>query len=368
MVHEHAAQRAAPESYLANKGSILDELDRSLGYSAPPAVEFIFVENVLPDFGSSWIGLGFGHAALRYTLPSGEQRLVNITRGGAGGVETSTPLVQFFEDPADYLFGTEGQGGIFSRSICLVRVQHWDPDSVLAMDHWLRGVAHAFQRENEHALARVSFNHCGALMDALRLIFGLEEQGITGNCSNWTSNALLLGGLTKRQHSFPKAIVADMVDHLILDRERNQGRQGGVHVAYLDRAGGLRRPVPSKLRRRAWHSMVAPFYFLKTWLYWDLRRFADVVVCVEREQAAGEEGNASGARVRAVISKGDAWRPAWSRTNVLVRMFHSIAVAALCVAFVVDPAHVWLIPCTLTAYIARLFFVLVFLLLNALWN
>jgi len=108
LVNEPAASREAPEGYLENKGTVLSELDAFLGYSTPPAIEYVFVENVLPDFGLRWFGVGFGHAAVRYTLPSGEQRLVNITRGGAGGIEADTPLVQIYEDPADYLFGVDG--------------------------------------------------------------------------------------------------------------------------------------------------------------------------------------------------------------------------------------------------------------------
>mmetsp|Transcript_5052 Transcript_5052/g.14881 ORF Transcript_5052/g.14881 Transcript_5052/m.14881 type:complete len:386 (+) Transcript_5052:23-1180(+) len=284
MVHERAAQNIVPETYLLNKASCLRELDAALGHSGPPAVEYVFVESLLPDFGNRWVGVGFGHAAVRYTLPSGQQRLVNVTRGGAGGVESDTPLVQIYEDPADYYFGSNGNGGIFSRSVCLVRVQHWDADSVLAMDHWFRGVAHAFQRVNEDAQAKVGFNHCGALLDTARVVLGLSETGITGNCSNWTSQAMVLGGLSKRIHSFPKAILVDMVDHLLLDRARkdaDKAREPLVQIAYLDRAGQLRRPKPSSVRHAVWHSMVAPFYLLKTWLYWVLCRYGDVIVSME---------------------------------------------------------------------------------------
>lgn len=365
LVNEPAASREDPEVYLRNKATILSDIDTFLGYDGPPTIEYVFVENVLPDFGVRCAGVAFGHAAVRYTLPTGEQRVVNITRGGAGGVETETPLVQIYEDPADYLFGVNGQRGIFARSICLVRVHAWDEDSVLAMDHWFKGVAHAFQRENAEATAKVGFGHCGAMADTLRLILGFGETGITGNCSNWISQALVLGGVAKRLHTFPKAIVVDMLEHLLLDRRR-QDKAGGqsprVRIVYLERANEFRQPKPSRVRGLRWGAAVAPFYWLKTWLYWDLRRFADATVSIEARSAE------AGGGVGAVIRPGAAYRPWWSREYSLARWFHSIVIFVICLAFTMDPLSWWApVPEWASGVIARLFVVLVFLLLNAHW-
>jgi len=234
---------------------------------------------------------------------------------------------------------------------------------VLAMDHWFKGVAHAFQRENAEATARVGFGHCGAMADTLRLIFGLGETGITGNCSNWVSQALLLGGVARRLHTFPKAIVVDMVEHLLLDRRKRDaatGRTPQVRLIYLDRANEFRQPKPSRVRRQVWPALVAPFYWLKSWLYWDLRRFADATVTIEARPAQ------DGGGVTAAIRTGAGYRPWWSREYLLARSFHSIVIGLICVAFAFDPLNWWSpIPTWANAFIARLLVVMVFLLLNA---
>ena len=40
-------------------------------------------------------------------------------------------------DWQDYLFGTDGRGGIFSRSICTVRVERFDDECVRLLDAYL---------------------------------------------------------------------------------------------------------------------------------------------------------------------------------------------------------------------------------------
>jgi hypothetical protein len=69
---------------IANKSSMLAEIDAALGVDSPPAVEYLLV---LPPplywlpppfsgFGLDWNN--YGHSAVRYTLPTGEQKVMNI--------------------------------------------------------------------------------------------------------------------------------------------------------------------------------------------------------------------------------------------------------------------------------------------------
>jgi hypothetical protein len=68
---------------------------------------------------------------VRYTLPGGEQRLVNICRPG-GRYE----LIETYKDPADYLLGVDGHGGLMGRDIVTIRVEDWDPHAIMAMHHY----------------------------------------------------------------------------------------------------------------------------------------------------------------------------------------------------------------------------------------
>ena len=132
----HHAAHTVSEKDIANKATILDEIDQFFGYDRPPAVEFVLVETVTPDVplvpscaplrscGWGGWGLSFGHAACRYTMPDGKTKLVNITKGT--GEDGEGDLVEFWENPADYYFGVRGEhgkGGVFSRPMALIRVQ-----------------------------------------------------------------------------------------------------------------------------------------------------------------------------------------------------------------------------------------------------
>jgi hypothetical protein len=78
--HVHkASPRQIPEKFglpdgaeIDNKDCIMAHIDRAIGTGKPPAVEFIFCEPYLTRFGS-WNKNPFGHACVRYTLPSGQQ-------------------------------------------------------------------------------------------------------------------------------------------------------------------------------------------------------------------------------------------------------------------------------------------------------
>jgi hypothetical protein len=83
-----------------NYSTVLKEVDDLLT-GAPPAIEYLFV---CPFRNKEFLGIGlgspYGHAAVRYTLPSGEQRVMNIVKNVDGN-----KLVNFV-DPTEYLYGT----------------------------------------------------------------------------------------------------------------------------------------------------------------------------------------------------------------------------------------------------------------------
>jgi hypothetical protein len=67
-----------------NKDDVLKEIDDLLT-GKPPAIEYLFV---CPFRNTSLFGIGlgspYGHAAVRYTLPSGEQFVMNIVKNANG--------------------------------------------------------------------------------------------------------------------------------------------------------------------------------------------------------------------------------------------------------------------------------------------
>lgn len=64
-------------SPIENKDTILQDVDRALGYDSPPALEYVLVQPFsvvrLPftNIGFGWNQ--YGHSVVRYTLPNGRQ-------------------------------------------------------------------------------------------------------------------------------------------------------------------------------------------------------------------------------------------------------------------------------------------------------
>ena len=126
---------------IANKASVLDEVDRALGVQRPPDLEVILTDHLTCiDSQLSILThsafLRFGHVAVRYTTSDGTQRLMNIL--GALD-EAGTRRMVNFVAPDDYLYGTEGwdswaqQGGAYNRDIIGVRVERCTPGATDAM-------------------------------------------------------------------------------------------------------------------------------------------------------------------------------------------------------------------------------------------
>ena len=63
---------------ISNMRTIMGEIDAALGVSGPPAIEYIFCDAYGKERETTWQWLyrniaNFGHALVRYTLPTGEQ-------------------------------------------------------------------------------------------------------------------------------------------------------------------------------------------------------------------------------------------------------------------------------------------------------
>lgn len=249
---------------LANKGWVLPEVDRTLGVSRPPALEYIFVRplSMLKLFGRGTGTNPYGHAAVRYTLPSGEQKVMNIV--GASGRE----LVNFLK-PEDYLYGTgvfdEGseQGGVYNRGMVSVRVERLPDEQVLALDRFyeeLKGRAETGDAKFSLALSDI-LNFMAILIPG--------HQAEQGNCARWTSKGLCEAALLSAPSLWPKLVWIKLYEAF---KKRDPAN---VHVVSYRR---IKHAVRTYGRGADPAGLVAPFRWWKARTYWDLERFADAVV------------------------------------------------------------------------------------------
>ncbi|KAF0693517.1 Aste57867_15543 [Aphanomyces stellatus] len=246
----------------------LSDIDTFLGRSKPPAIEYIVVEVLVHKCPLHPSQLGrWAHSAVRYTLPCGKQKLVNICRP-----EEGHQLIEFYDDPEDYILGYQGKGGIFSRDICSIRIEDVHPDSMRALDHHFQAISHRFKADGKGC----SFEITGGFWENLvREVFHLPSKP-SGNCARWVSKGLVYANVLKRQSMFPKAIWVEMLENQSANNAHN------VNVVYYRRLKGKVKEKPhlttgfSFTSFKAW--LLFPTDVIQSWLYWDMSCFANVIV------------------------------------------------------------------------------------------
>ncbi|MBI5241513.1 MAG: hypothetical protein HY926_13655 [Elusimicrobia bacterium] len=272
---------------ISNKDTVLGEVDRSLGRKAPPALEYIFVKPLATlrlDRGSGTGTNPYGHAVVRYTMPDGTQKVMNIV--GAKGRQ----LVNFLK-PEDYLYGTgvfdsgSEQGGVYNRGMVSVRIEELPAEQLLALDRYYTELA-ARAQAGEAAFKLLIGRVLNLAARALRLSWPEF-----GNCALWTSKGLAAAGILDKPTPWPKHILVDL-----LEKYRAQD-PGNVHVVSYHR---IAHAVQTYGKPAETHGLVAPLHLLKTIKYWDLERFADAKVEVPEGSMtarAGVPGPSRGAPV-----------------------------------------------------------------------
>eukprot|EP01113_Clastostelium_recurvatum_P045622 TRINITY_DN7859_c0_g1_i2.p1 TRINITY_DN7859_c0_g1~~TRINITY_DN7859_c0_g1_i2.p1 ORF type:complete len:393 (-),score=51.15 TRINITY_DN7859_c0_g1_i2:72-1250(-) len=318
-----------------NKRTILSSIDAALGVKKPPAVEFIFVEpwlalGVFKSFGLSINP--FGHAAIRYTMPSGEQKVMNIV--GVGGSE-----MVYFMPPEEYFYGTgnvEGseQRGMYNRNMVSVRIENWPDDKIEDMDYYFRRLQRRYRekRTRYHMSPLVGF-----LVNFAReyapLPLHLAERG---NCAWWTSKGLAEADLTDWPRAWPKAIWVDLFESLgplpapsplptadtpLHDPSTSSPspsqpiHNDNVHVVSYRR-------IPHAFLsygKPGWtFSGVTPGYLLHNLAYRNLESFANVIVEVPQ-----------GSSTAVVVPQADPKRPSFWRHNRFYIMAGTLAVVSV---------------------------------------
>ncbi|KAL6075885.1 Transmembrane protein [Balamuthia mandrillaris] len=270
---------------VSNKTTVLREVDAVLGRDKPPAVEFIFVEPY-SDFAFPIIGgyglsrNPYGHAAVRYTLPWGEEVVMNIV-----GLPGQT-MVNFLR-PEEYFFGTKSweegaeQGGIYNRNMATVRIEEWPAEQILDMHNYFQKL----QRKGFQKTAKFSLL-LSPLYNGLAswLPWRLAERG---NCARFTSAGLVEGGLLYRPTMWPKSIWVQLFETQARcqapscssspSSSSSSSSSPNVNVVYFRRVRHVQRTYGSEARAIG---AVAPLHSLGNILYFDLERYANAVVDV----------------------------------------------------------------------------------------
>jgi hypothetical protein len=300
---------AAGGSEISNKASVLAEIDRALGVNKPPAVEYIFVEPYA-DFGLPFSTYGFsrnpyGHAAVRYTLPNGEQKLMNIVG------QPHKEMVNFL-DPSDYLYGTcfdngAEQGGVYNRTMISVRIEELPAEQILQMHEYYDRL----KRKEVEKGAKFSLLF-SPLYNFLAgwLPMALAERG---NCARYTSKGLEEGRIIKNASMWPKSLWVELFE------EHGRNNPDNVHVVTYRQVRHAKRAYGADSRSI---SAVAPFNSMANILYFNLERFANVVVEVPMNSVRAE--------VRLVEKPA---RPSWWRHHRFSLTTVTIASALLLMGF-----------------------------------
>lgn len=303
-----------------NLETILAEIDASLGVKKPPAVEFLFV---CPYRTIELLGVGFGspygHAAIRYTLPQGGSG--SDDRGDSGSDDrgdggkpqksivmnivknvSNRSMVNFVE-ANEYLYGVNSfddgaqQGGAYNRRIVSVRIEEWDDDLVQDLHYFYEKLKRKEQKES------VTFNLIlGPILNFFRnhLPFGLTWAE-RGNCARWTSSGLVFSDLVNFPHIWPKQIWINLFERWGRKDRKNVHVVVYEHIPHAKQTYGDGTPL--------WLESVSPLSIVYNWSYFDLKKFADVVVTVP-------EGT-----TKAIITKQENplepsfWR--WRKTEIL---------------------------------------------------
>jgi len=252
-----------------NKHTILSEIDRSLGVTKPPAIEFIFVEpyasmKVMPGVGLS--RNPYGHAAIRYTLPDGTQKVMNIV-----GFPTEKSQMVNFVPPEEYFFGTsqffEGceQMGVYNRSFVSVRIENYPADKIMDLDYYFNKLQRR-AREKQAEYSLITSKIWNFLREWLPWSLKIAERG---NCALWTSKGLVEADLVRWPSTWPKSIWVDLYENWGKNDKTN------VHVVSYRRVNQAQLSYGKPLYTP---SVVEPLNTLQNLSYLNLEKFADVIV------------------------------------------------------------------------------------------
>ncbi|TPX61141.1 hypothetical protein SpCBS45565_g07322 [Spizellomyces sp. 'palustris'] len=263
---------------ISNIDTIFHEIDVALNRDNPPALEYLFFEPYTSFvIFRNLLSIGvrpFGHSALRYTLPNGQQILVNVTK------KEGCKLVEIW-DPVDFLYGigeaSREQGGIYSRHVVSIRIESLPAAQIHALHNYFVSVRQAVEN-HEAAFSTV----LGPLLNLTRRCFPSPERG---NCARWISKGLVEAGVMSRYRMFPK----DIFVRLWKENKGERGN-GNVNVVWYQRIEHAWHRYGQQWRNNHGFSFVtlSPKGLMRTVKYLHLHHLANVMVQVPANSSRAE--------------------------------------------------------------------------------
>ena len=279
---------------VVNKNEALDAVDEIIhpeaatGLSKKPAIEFLFVEPSYAVGSSDWVTaftnfcFGYGHAVLRYTLPprpeegNAEERdiIVNICNTNVPGKSLISMI-----DPTDFFFSLDEatsqmneQYGIYNRHFSGIRVESASEDQLYRLHEYF----HDLQRRSDDRNALYSLTAVHSYAYHTMRVLGLMHED-TGNCAEWISEGLQHAGFLTRRRVFPKQIVVDLASSY------NDAR-----MVYYQKAMHALPHEEYENWETDCHGQTHPMAWLSSFLFWDLSRYADVIVSVSEDDGGNQ--------------------------------------------------------------------------------
>jgi Vacuolar protein sorting-associated protein 62 len=249
---------------LINKQTILDDIDRALGATGPPALELVFTE---PYALTSMMNLTtnpYGHIGVRYTHPrTGKSVVMNVV-----GFAKNTPMINFV-DAADFYFGTcewagaNEQGGVYNRTFHSIRIERL-PALAIERLHEAYVALHKRWKGGEACYSLI--------MSPIRNWLAGEESA--GNCAFWVSLGMLQAGLVHETSVWPKRLFINVFE--LWARAEQMQLVSNVHIVAYHRIDGAH-SYGAGYDATSW---VRPGSWRATRLYKSLSSLADVSVRV----------------------------------------------------------------------------------------
>lgn len=251
---------------ILNKDTFLTEIDNELGRK--PCLEYFITYPI--GYWNIPFGMGtvtynsYGHSSLRYIDPDGNDVVANIE-----AKEVGKPFIQFYKT-AEYLYGVVpetcgAQRGVYNRNIVGIRVYGVKEENMKEMH---KHILNLIQMEHK----KIEFNIVlGPVLNVIRSYFPNFNMPEFGNCSKWTSTMLQKAGVLNRTFVWPRTVFIDIF-------EMAEKRGFEIDVVFYEKPDHIKKPTLGVKSNGVLFEGIAPFQFMRNWMYSDLRHFSNIIV------------------------------------------------------------------------------------------
>lgn len=258
-------ENGAESIKIKNIDTLFRDIDCKVNGCKPPSVEYILAK---PHSSFKLFGLGFnpnlyGHSAVRYTMPDGEQKVFNITGYKNGELVA-------FHSPEKYMLTSDtDQGGLQNRAFIGIRIENLPDENLHRLDKKFQEIHDQGVKHN------AKFDIVlGPIFNTLRKVFPVMAE--RGNCARWSSVGLKEAGVTHKKTMFPKTLFVDILENT--DKTDVGNYEDNVHiVSYRPIERGKRNYGVSGYGAP---SLIAPLQTFSSLCYWNLESYAHAIVDV----------------------------------------------------------------------------------------